>query len=76
MTPKTKHAAGLVVAARTATVTFTPTNAGTFMFYCRFHRSSGMTGSLVVSGGSISSSASPSPASSGAGSNGGYGGGY
>jgi cytochrome c oxidase subunit II len=61
---------------QSATVTFTPTRAGTFTFYCRFHRSSGMTGSLIVSGGSSSSSASPSPASSGAGSNGGYGGGY
>ncbi len=61
---------------QSATVTFTPPKAGAFMFYCRFHRSSGMTGSLVASGGSSSSSASPSPASSGAGSNGGYGGGY
>jgi plastocyanin len=61
---------------QSATVTFTPAKAGTFMFYCRFHRASGMTGSLLVSGGSSSSSESPSPASSGAGSNGGYGGGY
>lgn len=61
---------------QSATVTFTPTKAGAFMFYCRFHRSSGMTGSLVVSGGASSSSVNPSPASSGAGSNGGCGGGY
>lgn len=61
---------------QTATVTFAPTKSGTLAFYCRFHRSSGMTGSLVVSGGSGSSSVSPSPTSSGAGSNGGYGSGY
>jgi plastocyanin len=61
---------------QSATVTFTPTAGGTFTFYCRFHRGSGMTGGLVVSGGLSSSSGSPSPASSGEGLNGGYGGGY
>jgi nitrite reductase (NO-forming) len=44
---------------QTATVTFTPTARGIFEFYCRFHRSSGMTGSLTVSGAASSSSATP-----------------
>ncbi len=35
-----------------ATVTFTPSQAGTLAFYCRFHRGQGMEGSLTVSGGS------------------------
>ncbi len=32
-----------------ATVTFTPSKAGTFAYFCRFHRSSGMEGTLQVS---------------------------
>ncbi|MBI1886148.1 MAG: cupredoxin domain-containing protein [Chloroflexi bacterium] len=35
----------------TASVTFTLANGGSFAFYCRFHRSQGMEGTLTVSGG-------------------------
>ncbi|HEU4760061.1 MAG TPA: cupredoxin domain-containing protein [Dehalococcoidia bacterium] len=38
-----------------ATVTFTPTKAGTLAFYCKFHRGRGMEGTLTVSGGAGSS---------------------
>ncbi len=38
-----------------ATVTFTPTKAGTLAFYCRFHRGQGMEGTLKVSGGASGS---------------------
>ncbi len=33
-----------------ASVTFTPTGSGTLAYFCRFHRSRGMEGSLSVSG--------------------------
>ncbi len=34
------------------TITFTPTEAGTLTFYCRFHRTQGMEGTIKVSSGS------------------------
>ena len=34
-----------------ATVTLTPTNEGTLEFYCRFHKSQGMVGTLKVGAG-------------------------
>lgn len=46
-----------------ATVTFTPAAAGTLTFYCRFHRSLGVIGTITVSGpgGSGSAPATPAP---------------
>lgn len=35
---------------QSATVEFTPKTAGSLTFYCRFHRSQGMTGTLTVTG--------------------------
>ena len=34
------------------TVTFTPTGAGPLAFYCRFHRSGGMEGTLTIAAAS------------------------
>ena len=61
---------------QSATVTFTPTTGGTFTFYCRFHRSSGMTGSLTVSDGPTGSSSRTPSAVPSAASSGGYRSGY
>jgi plastocyanin len=50
----------------TKTVTFTPTAGGpsTLTFFCKYHKSKGMTGTITVSGasGGGSSPASPAPA--------------
>ena len=56
-----------------ATVSFAPTNGGTIAFYCKFHRASGMEGTLQVSGGA--GGAAPG-GSTGSPSTGGYSGGY
>ncbi len=59
-----------------ATVTFTLSNGGTFAYFCRFHRSSGMEGTLTVSGDSAGAAPGglASSPSDGGGSPGYYGG--
>jgi plastocyanin len=39
-----------VEAGKKATVSFTPTAAGTLPFHCKYHQALGMTGTIVVSG--------------------------
>jgi plastocyanin len=55
-----------------ATVTLTPKQDGTMQFYCRFHRSQGMEGTLTVGSGSASSLSGPSPTQSAGSSGSGY----
>jgi plastocyanin len=62
-----------VAPGQTATVSFTPTKGGDLTFYCRFHRGSGMTGTLRVSGAASVAPAKATPSSSGGGSSGSYG---
>jgi plastocyanin len=49
-----------------ATVTFTPTEDGTLTFFCRFHRSQGMEGTLKVGDASASSTGGSAGTSGGA----------
>jgi len=37
-------------AGKKASVSFTPTGAGTLRFYCKYHQALGMTGTILVSG--------------------------
>lgn len=39
-----------VEAGKKATITFTPTSAGSLQFYCKYHQALGMTGTLTVTG--------------------------
>ncbi len=54
------------------TVTFTPTTGGGLVYFCRFHRMTGMEGTLTVSGGSAGAAPTARPSSPNNG--GGYGG--
>lgn len=68
-------------AGHSETVTFTPTQAGTIQFFCKYHKASyGMIGTLTVSSGSGGSGGgstpNPTSAPSGGGSSSGGSGGY
>lgn len=39
-----------VEAGKKATITFTPTSAGSLQFYCKYHQALGMTGTVTVTG--------------------------
>lgn len=54
-----------------ATVTVSPSGAGQLTFYCRFHRSSGMQGTLTVTGAAGAAAPSVAPAATATASSGG-----